>query len=262
MTAQSPKDGTEGHKRMTTSPEIDTGQHEAAEPGDEYNENLIPRWPTEPPAEIYKADEFDPSPVPIDAASLPRLMRAECGAEPPHAPMWMEYDDEAWYPPSCPDCAYIAMRDAHAGCSHSHHGAWRRWKLVHWLAGWAYQLGLIASYGATYDGYCRGCLDGFRWRPKNGRPYALGWPTWKWGCLLKGRHWPGGYVGFGCCTKCLPCPECGSAEPVHDVLHGQDSMASERDEGGGGRHRLSPQHPGWETAPEELEALVRARNGE
>lgn len=178
------------------------------------------------PMTVHTPENYvDPTPQPINPATLPRLMRVECGAEPPHAPMWMEYDDEAWYPPSCPDCAYVAMRDAHDPCRHSRHGVWRRWKLTKRLASWAYQLGLLAGYGATYDAHCDGCLDGFIWKPKHGRPYTLGWPTWKWGCLLKKRHWPGGYVGFDCCTKCLPCPECGSSEWDHDVFHGQDSLA-------------------------------------
>lgn len=228
---------------MTIRPQTEGSQYGAVQPVDECSEDVLPQWPIE-----------DLWPVPVELATLPQLVRVECVVEPPHAPMWMKYDDEAWYPPSCPDCAYVAMRDAHAGCEHSHHGAWRRWKLVNWLSGWAYQLGVLAGYGSNHDGYCNGCLTGFRWRSASGRSYVLGWPSWKWSCLLKKRHWPGGYVGFDCCTRCLPCPECGSTEWDHDVLH----VA----EGSGGRHRLSPQHPGWETAHDELEALLRAQQGE
>lgn len=245
---------------MTITPQTDGGPHGAAEADDEYNENLIPQLVMGPLSVHVPEDYVDPTPVPVDSGSLPRLVRVECGAESSHDPMWMEYDDEAWYPPGCPTCWYEAMRDAHAPCAHSRHGAWRRGKFSKWLASWAYRLGLVASYSSTYDEHCNGCMDGFRWSLKSSRPYVLGWPTWKWGCLLKKRHWPGGYVGFDCCTKCLPCPECGSTEWNHDVLHGQDSLSSECEESGGGRHRLSPKHPGWETAPEELEALLRQRN--
>lgn len=248
---------------MTTSPQTDSVQHGAVEPvDDKHNENLIPQLLFGPMTVHVPEDYVDPTPAPVDGATLPQLVRVECGAEPPHDPMWMEYDDEAWYPPGCPRCWYEAMRDAHAGCQHSHHRAWRRWKLSKWLAGWAYRLGLIAAYTFSYDAHCHGCMDGFRLKSKTGRPYILGWPTWKWGCLLKNRHWPGRYVGFGCCTKCLPCPECGSTEWEHDALHQQDVVAPETADSGGGRHRLSPQHPGWETAPEDMAALLRANAGE
>lgn len=221
----------------------------------------VPVWPEAAEGEP-DGNYHDPSPEPVDVSSLPRLVKVECVAEPRHAPMWMEYDDEAWYPPSCPDCAYVLMRDAHAGCQHSHHGRWRRWRITNVVAGWAYSLGILAGYGSTHDGHCNGCLDGFRWRTLHGRAYLLGWPAWKWSCLLKKRHWPGGYVGFDCCTKCLPCPVCGSTEWDHDALHQDQASASEADEQGGGRHRLSREHPGWEAAPEELEALLRQQGGE
>lgn len=222
-------------------------------------QDSVPEWPQADESALEEVYD-DPSPVPVDPGSLPRLVRVECGADPQHGPMWMEYDEEDWYAPPCPMCAYVMMRDAHDPCRHSHHGAWRRWKVSAWLAGWAYQLGLIAGYGSTHDGFCRGCLDGFVWRPKHGRPYTLGWATWKWSCLLKKRHWPGGYVGFDCCTKCLPCPECGSTKWEHDVLQCERERAVDRaDEDAGGRHRLSPSHPGWETAIDELHALQRPR---
>lgn len=216
------------------------------------------------PMTVHVPENYvDPTPRPVDPTTFPRLMRVECGADSPHEPMWMEYDDEAWYPPGCPHCWYEAMRDAHAPCRHSRHGAWRSWRFSKWLASWAYRLGVIASYSCTYDGHCNGCMDGFRWRFTSARPYVLGWPAWKWGCLLKNRHWPGGYVGFGCCTKCLPCPECGSTAWEHDVLQCEREQAVESaGEDAGGRHRLSPSHPGWETAPEELAALLQAQDGQ
>jgi len=49
------------------------------------------------------------------------------------------------------------------------------------------------------------------WRDLCGRrPYVLGWPAWKWHCLLRAHHWPGEPIGLGLCAKCAPCPECGS----------------------------------------------------
>jgi hypothetical protein len=79
---------------MTTSPQTTSAQHGAAEPvDDEYNENLIPQWPIGPMTVYMPEDYVDPTPVPVEHTTLPRLVRVECGAEPPHDPMWMEYDD-------------------------------------------------------------------------------------------------------------------------------------------------------------------------
>lgn len=150
------------------------------------------------------------------------LVKVDCTAEPAHEPMWMKFDDELWWAPSCPICSYERERDAHAGCRHSHHRAWRRWKITRRALGWAYSMGLVSGWGQTYDGYCNGCVSGVL--PVRGRrTYALGWPTWKWGCLFKGRHWPGQFIGLGLCTKCAPCPECGSTEADHDVFHEEGS---------------------------------------
>lgn len=157
---------------------------------------------------------------------LDQLELIECAAVPRHHETWTRRDPDAWYPPGCPYCWHDQARAEHAGCEHSHHRAWRRWKISSRLASWAYSLGLIAGYGHTYDGHCRGCLDGFVLRPRHGRPYVMGWPAWKWGCVLKNRHWPGQFIGLGCCTKCLPCPECGNTEPDHDVFHEDRPPAS------------------------------------
>jgi hypothetical protein len=160
------------------------------------------------------------SPQPIDPAALPRLVAVECTNEPPHPPMWMEYSEEDWYAPPCYWCAYDMQAEAHAGCRHARHWPWRRWEITKRLASWAYSMGLVAGYGITHDGHCDGCVSGFSVGPRARRVYLLGWPAWKWRCLLTQGHWPGQFIGFDRCTKCCPCPECGSTEPDHDVFHG------------------------------------------
>lgn len=171
--------------------------------------------------------DLDCNPEPTDPLTLPPLVRVHCDAEPPHPPMWMEHDEEDWYAPGCPICWYESARDAHAGCAHSRHLPWRRWKIAHWVVRKAYSLGITSNGGCmTWDGYCVGCWRG-SWSTFRGRRvYVLGWPTWKWGCVLKNRHWPGQFIGFDSCTKCMPCPECGSTESDHDVFHGADSLPS------------------------------------
>lgn len=149
----------------------------------------------------------------------------ECAASPPagwqlvecdrdHPVMWMP--DDGWaYPPPCMYCSYAAIAKAHDGCEHSHHGAWRRWKIAHWLDRRAYALGLTAGGGRRWGGGCNSCLTGPRWRGK--RSYILGWPRENWRCLLQGRHWPGEQIGMGLCGKCAPWPCCGSTGYEHAV---------------------------------------------
>ena len=158
---------------------------------------------------------------------LDQLELIGCDAEPRHHETWTRRDPEAWYPPGCPYCWHDNARDQHAGCEHSHHWPWRRWQISHRVLGWAYSLGLVAGWGVSYDApHCYGCISGrILWRSSRGwPPYVLGWPSWKWGCLLKNRHWPGPFIGLGCCTKCAPCPECGSTAPNHDVFHQASSL--------------------------------------
>jgi hypothetical protein len=141
----------------------------------------------------------------------PGLQLAECGAEPRHAYTWF-LDDDGYGAP-CMYCVYEAVRDAHAGCEHSHHGPWRRWKVTHRLAGWAYTLGITSASSYRYDGNCSGCYTPYF---HGRRLYVLGLSRGAWRCLLRGRHLPGEPTGvFDYCGKCLPWPCCGSKRVEH-----------------------------------------------
>ncbi len=105
---------------------------------------------------------------------------------------------------------------------------WRRWRLTHWLLSRAYVLGLIAGSGLSthchfdlLDCTCPG-HPGWGWvadhvliHPRKGRPYLLGWETWKWGCLLRRRHWPSDPIDLGMCGRCAPWPCCGAITEAH-----------------------------------------------
>jgi hypothetical protein len=164
----------------------------------------------------HHADDCRETPV----ERLDQLELIVCEAQPPHWELWTRHDPGAWYPPGCPLCWHAQARAEHAGCEHSHHRAWRRWKLTHRVVGWLYVLGITSTGGGwAYSSECAGCMYSLP-HLRGRRVYVLGWPAWKWGCLIKNRHWPSSeYIGFGCCTKCAPCPECGSIEPNHDVFH-------------------------------------------
>ena len=141
---------------------------------------------------------------------VPGLRLIGCDAEPRCARTWV-LDDDGYEPP-CPWCVQKAFAEAHEGCGHSHHGRWRRWRVTHWLLMKLYVLG-AASSGAKWGGGCDHCVTHVRWG-RNG--YLLGWPRWKWHCLLVARHWPGEEVCAGLCGKCAPCPACGSERIGHD----------------------------------------------
>jgi hypothetical protein len=146
-----------------------------------------------------------------------------CAADPPngwvladcdrgHPVIWMR-DDQWSYPAPCMYCCYDDLAGAHAGCEHAQHGRWRSWKVARWVAGQLYALGVISGSCYSYGAGCRGCVTSINFR--GSRPYVLGWPTWKWACVLKFRHWPGDYVGFDLCAKSLPCPTCDSKTAGH-----------------------------------------------
>lgn len=138
--------------------------------------------------------------------NVPGLILIDCDATPRHYAWTL--DSEA-YPPTCMACAWRDLYDRHSKCEHSRHRAWRRWRITRWVARWAYALGIISGSATSYGGGgCHGCLSRVCWR--GSRPYILGWPRWKWSCVLRGRHWPGEFVGLESCTKCLPCPDCGA----------------------------------------------------
>lgn len=167
----------------------------------------------------------------------------ECAAEPPagwqlvecaegHPVMWMP-DDQWGYPPPCMYCSYEALSEAHTGCTHARHGRWRSWRITFRVSMWMYALGITAGGGTSYGGGCRGCVT---FRFTGSRPYILGWPDWKWSCLLRQRHWPGDFIGLSACAKCLPCPTCGSRTAGHepgcaDDLSSKVSVGARTDEG-------------------------------
>lgn len=100
---------------------------------------------------------------------------------------------------------------------HSNHGAWRRWRLTHWLARNLYTSGIAASGGGySYSSECSGCLTSLPRFRRGERPYVL-WVKWgTWRCLFRGRHLPGDHIMWGYCAKCLPCPDCGSKTAGHE----------------------------------------------
>lgn len=141
----------------------------------------------------------------------PGFVLVECGATPRH---WPEYQiaDSDFYDAPCSHCQYQALQKSHDPCRHSHHWPWRRWRITSEVHGWLYSLGVVVGGGWTFDGYCRGCLNGVRFRGK--RSYILGKRREWWACLRRG-HVRGEHVGFGLCGKCMPCPDCGSTTAGH-----------------------------------------------
>lgn len=181
--------------------------------GEPYKELLIVDYPddTNGYPDVYYicntcGTKVDDAPCAEHAPlNVPGLVLVDCDATPRHY-MWTV--DSEGYPSGCVACGWREIYDKHSTCEHSHHGPWRRWRITKWANLKAYSLGITGGHGASYGGGCHGCVTRTRWR--GSRSYVLGWPTWKWSCLLRKRHWPGHLVGLGCCTKCLPCPDCGS----------------------------------------------------
>lgn len=144
---------------------------------------------------------------------------AECTAEPRHSPVFAPLNEDAWYPTPCPWClteeAWERLRElenAEEKRKHQRHRLFARTRFARRLASWAYRLGVISGYGVSWNSACRRCVHGVHF--DGSRPYVLGWPAWKWACLRRG-HWPGEYIAFDCCGKCLPCPACGSTTSGH-----------------------------------------------
>jgi hypothetical protein len=156
---------------------------------------------------------------------FPGLRLAECAADPPHARAWLYATDA--YPPPCMYCAYHAISGAHRGCEHSHHRAWRRWRITHKLARWGYSLGVVKGHGASYGGGCENCLAHFRWGRSG---YLLGWDRWRWQALphcLRAGHWPSGSDAcsracdgreLSFCVRCAPCPGCDTCRPAEAAV--------------------------------------------
>ena len=142
-------------------------------------------------------------------SSVPGLQLVECEAH--HPRTWLLADDG--YPPPCPWCMAENASKAHEGCAHARHRRWRRWKATSRALSALYSLGVITGHRVTYDQYCRGCADGITLGRNR---YLLGWPRWKWRCLLVARHWPGEEIIDGICGKCNPWTCCGSSRWEHN----------------------------------------------
>jgi hypothetical protein len=124
---------------------------------------------TDEPIEDYvdylnrQADEWCNNPPPAP----PGFELIECDAEPRHWPMYSVVDDDFYGGPPCLYCTSAVLREQHAPCEHSHHRAWRRWKITRRILGHLYTWRLVRSYGTTYNGHCRGCTT-IRWGIRRG----------------------------------------------------------------------------------------------
>lgn len=137
----------------------------------------------------------------------------ECTATPRHWPIYTVIDHD-FYEAPCPMCQYKHVAEAHQGCEHSHHRAWRRWRVTHKLLNWGYSLGFFAGHGWKTGSGCRGCAVGVHFGKS---PYLLGQRREWWACVLKRHHWPTKQlIALGMCSKCLPCVDCGSGEAWHE----------------------------------------------
>lgn len=158
---------------------------------------------------------LDDGPCPDHAPTdIPGLRLVECDAEPRHPSVW--FVDGDYYEPPCMYCISADQAKRIDYFQRCRHWAWRRTRLFSRITGRAYALGIIGGSGSSYGNgeYAHhGCTYGLRWRGK--RNYILGWPTWKWSCLLKQRHWPAEFVGLNSCSKCFPCPDCGATRGCH-----------------------------------------------
>jgi hypothetical protein len=96
---------------------------------------------------------------------------------------------------------------------HRYNGRTLPYRLHVRAASRVYSLGLSSGSSFCHDGDGTNTVT-IHWRGK--RCYFLGWPRWKWRCLLKFHHWPGELVGcFDFCGKCVPWPCCGSTVRAH-----------------------------------------------
>jgi hypothetical protein len=152
------------------------------------------------------------------------LELVECTAEPRHWPTYVAHV-EGMYPAPCYSCIIddYARSERRERCKREHR-RWKSWRIWTRLASRLYTLGITSSGGGVSFGRCEFCGIGRQamaphWRGK--RPYILGAHRETWACLLKRRHRRTPHEGCGLCTKCAPCPECGSTH-----LDGIDCAAS------------------------------------
>lgn len=139
-----------------------------------------------------------PDHAPMD---IPGLQRAECSAPPGTHPVTFFYANDGGYGAPCMYCAFDAISKDHAGCEHSHHGAWRSWRVTGWADRAGAQLGLwIGFTHVTWSASCDGCRTRFRWGP---RFWILGVRKDTLAHVLRRGHRP--MPGFGdVCNRCSP----------------------------------------------------------
>jgi hypothetical protein len=173
-----------------------------------------PDWLAEFSAEI---DRMHANPPPAS----PGMELIECRAEPRHWPTYTAHVD-GMFPSNCPTCEYVALREERDRLEHeAHHKRWQRWRITGWFARHAYSLGLIAGSGTAYNG-CPDCplRHTLNWRGR--RPYILGVERETWSCLLRRHHRrTATHITAGLCSKCCPCPGCGSTAADHYCCDGE-----------------------------------------
>lgn len=148
---------------------------------------------------------------------------------PPPTPDWqerIECDTHRWptyvahvegmYPAACPSCIYESQRQQIVELQHRSHRPWLwKWKPYAWLARHGYSWGLTA--GSSWGNMCSLCGTTTRISWRGRRRYIFGVERETWGCLLKRHHRRTEAVDCGLCSKCCPCPTCGSTDPTHNV---------------------------------------------
>lgn len=103
------------------------------------------------------------------------LSLVECDATPRHWPMY-EVKTDDFYPAPCQYCVYDDLREQLNEKERQTH--WLdhpiRGKLARRICGWAYSMGIIASFGTHFGGpaQCRSCITSIRFKGR--RPYILG----------------------------------------------------------------------------------------
>jgi hypothetical protein len=154
-----------------------------------------------------------PDHAPLD---VPGLRPVGCWQQPPHLGWVVDAED---YGAPCPWCERddCAGRVADLEVARDRHGRWRGSRAASWLLGKAYAAGLIAGYsvGTCRQPGHRWCAGRVSWRGR--RPYVLGFRREEWRCILRYRHWPADPIIFGFCSKCMPCPDCGSRTAGHET---------------------------------------------
>lgn len=159
--------------------------------------------------------QANPPPAP------PGLELVECDSEPRHWPTYFAHVDGMYPGAPCPACVYDDQRQTIERLRHkAEHHRWQTWRIIGRFSRWAYPMGVISGSGTSYNS-CPECPIRYSlyWRGK--RSYFLGKPRPWWECLRRGhRYRPLEGRTFALCAVCLPCPDCGSADPDHYVCGG------------------------------------------